>query len=343
MIGHNPRIPPFLRPFVSILLLLLIVMAGVTGQNVLRAQAIPDDEAEIAPVLVSETDILLRALILDQGLTGDPSRGRDLPSIDEPLAQLGKALFFTKALGGDMDSACASCHLPTLGGDDARALPIGVGAYEPDLLGPGRAHPEGGSTVPRNSPTTFNVGLWDKFLFHDGRVESLDKIPGANGAGPLGIRTPDSNFGEPDPLAGTTLVMAQSRFPVTSAEEMRGFDLTEGEGRQVLREYLAARIGGYGDAADDLNGRLSLPPSLATVRLTRSSRNRRSHVRSVHMSARRSLWIPRGKPMWKATRRRSPTRPSVVRCSSSRPLNWAAPAAQSAIAATFSQTKIFMC
>ena len=187
------------------------------------------------------TDESLLSLVSVAGLTGDPTTGRTLPSIDDPKAQLGKKLFFTKGLGGDNDSACVTCHHPSLGGGDNLSLSIGVGAEIPDLLGPGRFHAydstlddsgmpfpdavfDGGPTVPRNAPTTFNVALWDQVLFHDGRVESLDKIAGENGAGVLGIRTPDSpNITTADPDAGPNLAAAQSRFPVTSPEEMRGF------------------------------------------------------------------------------------------------------------------------
>ena len=179
----------------------------------------------------STADALL-PLVKAAGLTGDPSIGRTLPSINEPKAQLGKKLFFSKGLGGDNDSACVTCHHPSLGGGDDLSLSIGVGAETPDLLGPGRFHSvdavggvfDGGPTVPRNAPTTFNIGMWDQVLFHDGRVESLDKIEGANGAGIIGIRTPDSaDINTADPDAGDNLAAAQSRFPVTSPEEMRGF------------------------------------------------------------------------------------------------------------------------
>jgi len=201
------------------------------------------DGRHLEPELAeNKLDAHLRGFVAARGLTGDPSTGREIPNIDDPLAQLGLKLFFTKALGGDEDSACASCHLPTLGGGDGLSLPIGVGALNPDLIGPGRAHPSGGPTVPRNSPTTFNVALWDSVLFHDGRVESLGKTPMANGADGLGIRTPDSTFGVADPRAGTTLVMAQARFPVTSQEEMRGGDLDDASNQEV-RSYLASRLG----------------------------------------------------------------------------------------------------
>ncbi len=201
---------------------------------------------------------LLRVRIAEAGVPRDPAAGRPVASIEDPVAVLGRDLFFTKALGGDYDTACASCHHPALGGGDALSLPIGVHALHPDVLGPGRLHRpgwpgyDGGPTVPRNAPTTFNVVLWDEVLFHDGRVESLGKRRGAHGAGPEGIRTPDTPFGEPDPGAGFSLASAQARFPVTSAEEMRGFDFETGAGTEDVRQHLACRLGDYGVGAGEL-------------------------------------------------------------------------------------------
>ena len=181
----------------------------------------------------SETDIALRGLIQHNGLRGDPALGRDLPSIDEPLAQLGRKLFFSKSLGGDRDSACVTCHHPVLGGGDGLPMSIGVGADDPDLLGPGRTHPDGDLPVPRNAPTTFNIALWENGLFWDARVENLDSG---------GTRTPDSDYGAPDPDAGATLSEAQSRFPVTSIEEMRGFDFVLDGSNAELRTALEQRL-----------------------------------------------------------------------------------------------------
>lgn len=203
-------------------------------------------------------DTNLRAIINANKLTGDPLKGRLIPDIHSKKTQLGMDLFFSKSLGGDRDSACASCHHPMLGGGDKLPLSIGVEADDPNLLGPGRLNtgaannPAGGPPVPRNAPTTFNLVAWDKFLFHDGRVESLDKIAGNNGMGPLGIRTPDSTLGIADPLAGNTLSQAQARFPVTSEAEMKGFNHSAYTTRQAMRDLLAGRLGGYGDAANEL-------------------------------------------------------------------------------------------
>ncbi len=202
-------------------------------------------------------DVELLSLVTAAGLTGDPTTGRTLPAITDAKAQLGKKLFFTKGLGGNDDSACVTCHHPSLGGGDDLSLSIGVGAETPDLLGPGRFHDQqavlddggefdGGPTVPRNAPTTFNLGMWDQALFHDGRVESLGKTAGANGDDGLGIRTPDSAFGVADPDSGNTLAAAQSRFPITSPEEMRGFTLEAGNDNAALRAALETKLTAFG-------------------------------------------------------------------------------------------------
>jgi cytochrome c peroxidase len=219
-----------------------INLASVSLASLLALSACTNSDPD------QNTDSLLSSKITALSLTGDPTTGRTLPSITDAKAQLGMKLFFTKGLGGDQDSACVTCHHPALGGGDDLSLSIGVNAVTPDLLGPGRRHSaatgfdfDGGPTVPRNAPTTFNLGLWDEVLFHDGRVESLDKTPNANGAG--NIRTPDSAFGAADANAGPNLAAAQSRFPVTSPEEMRG-DTYGGANNTTLRTALEARMQG---------------------------------------------------------------------------------------------------
>ena len=198
----------------------------------------------------SGTDAALRSLIRTHGLTGDPAAGLDLPSVDEPLAQLGLKLFFSKSLGGDRDSACVSCHHPVLGGGDGLALSIGVGADVPDLLGLGRTHPDGDFTVPRNAPTTFNLALWEKGLFWDSRVENLEDG---------GIRTPDTEYGSADAEAGDSISAAQTRFPVTSADEMRGFDFVLDGTNAEVRTALEARLTDDGNWASEFEAAYGSP------------------------------------------------------------------------------------
>ena len=214
----------------------------------------PGGEVFGAPALDQE----LRAEIQRFGLSGDPSIGRNLPEISDPLPQLGMDLFFTKGLGGDMDSACATCHHPALAGGDALSVGVGVHAVDSELLGPGRTHKvgspnyDGGPTIPRNSPSTFNTGMWDVGMFWNRRVESLGRTPGANGDDGQGIFSPDVPFPSADPLCPSNLAQAQARFPITAMDEMRGFIFEFGNFPQPVREHLAARLGNYGIGIGEL-------------------------------------------------------------------------------------------
>ena len=191
----------------------------------------------------------LRVLIKENNLTGDALKGKVTPNISDVKAQLGMHLFFSKSLGADGDSACVTCHHPMLGGGDNLSLSIGVGAINPDLLGKGRLHDgssphyDGGPLVPRNAPTTFNIAGWNKVLFHDGRLQTLED---------KSIATPDSGHLVTDTLATSNLASAQSRFPITSPEEMKGFN-HEDKDNQAIREYVASRLGGYGEGKGELN------------------------------------------------------------------------------------------
>ena len=201
---------------------------------------------------VHDHDKELQALIKDNNLTGDPSTGRDIPKLSDPQVVLGKKLFYSKALGGDLDSACVTCHHPSLGGGDTLVLPIGAEAVEPNLLGKGRAQRpdgtnfDGGPTVARNAPSTYNVALYNRSLFWDGRIESVTPDAGYNGS-VGGIITPDSNR-TTDPDAGSNLVVAQARFPQIAPPEMRGFTFEAGNTHQAAREHLAQRFAGTRDA-----------------------------------------------------------------------------------------------
>ncbi|MBF0278082.1 MAG: cytochrome C peroxidase [SAR324 cluster bacterium] len=202
-------------------------------------------------------DSSLRNLIRINNLNANPERGRNLPSISSPLSQLGMQLFYSKSLGGGMDTACASCHHPSLGGGDDLALSIGVDAQNPDLLGLGRSLASDGPLVGRNAPTVFNSGLWDRGMFWDSRVESLGGEARRNGTA-SGISTPDSGFGAADLNAGSNLPAAQALFPVTAAAEMRSEDFEKGSSNEEIRRHLAARIGDYGEGSGELDPNLWL-------------------------------------------------------------------------------------
>lgn len=198
--------------------------------------ALSDDEAELR----------LQTIIASEALQAADVTQLNVPNINEEKAQLGKKLFFSKNLGGVQSVACASCHHPSLGGGDAMSLSVGInpvdelGISQDNLLGHMRFNGEGDTPIiPRNSPSVFNIALFERGLFWDSRVERL-----RNGR----IVTPDSivdeqNRRRPDTNlpVNATLADAQARFPVTSAEEMRD-DFAAQADNQSLRSELVARL-----------------------------------------------------------------------------------------------------
>lgn len=236
----------------QIMLTVITALSGLYGCGGGGGGTSPPPPPPPPPPAQQTLDDQVRAMITAEGLVGNPASNRALPSINDPLAQLGKLLFFSKSLSGDLDTACASCHHPALGGGDGLALPVGTGAIDPDVLGPGRTRADGLPNVGRHSQSVFNIGMWDDALFWDSRIESIGKEADQNGAG-SGIRTPESTLNASDPLVppGTTLVAAQARFPVTVPEEMLG-DFMPGADGEAIRQRLAERIGDYGAGAGEL-------------------------------------------------------------------------------------------
>ncbi len=229
----------------SAVVLTLLILSGCGG-----------DSRSISSA-TNSVDDKLRAKIDGFGLSGDPSKNRDIPAITDAKAQLGMKLFYTKALSLDFDAACVSCHHPLLGGGDKLSFPIGAEAMDPNLLGPGRLHKntgnslfDGGPTVPRNAPTTFNAALFDVGMFWDNRVESKTGEPGANGGSADDILMPGtSDFERIESLVGN-LPATQALFPVTSAEEMRSFGHAELQSGDAVRHYLADRLSGANGNTD---------------------------------------------------------------------------------------------
>lgn len=204
----------------------------------------------VEPIPDDPLDRQLQRIIAEAGLTGNPMIGRDIPDIDSSKAQLGKKLFYAKSLSGSQDTACASCHHPLLGGGDNLSLPIGIGSLNPDVIGLDRQLDKSlldEVSVPRNAPTIFNIAGWDEVIFHDGRIESIDKQPKLNGAGPQGIKTPDTQ----ESLVTSNLVHEQARFPITATFEMKGLNYPNLD-RQNIRDHLAGRLGGYSSGKDEI-------------------------------------------------------------------------------------------
>jgi len=229
------------------------------------ADAFPDDptrsEPETTPSEPTALDTELLNLVSSLGFDPAELTERVLPKPGDPLVELGKELFFSRSLSFGDDVACATCHDPRLAGTDNLSLPVGVGAHEEMIVGPGRRHDgnfyidpkaDFGPNVGRNSPTTFNIAFYDKAMFWDGRVEAVryreslgkfipDPYSTNNGEGRL-IRTPDSFANGPDSNAGANLTEAQARFPVTSVTEMRGFDSAAGQSTDDIRANISDKL-----------------------------------------------------------------------------------------------------
>lgn len=131
------------------------------------------------------------------------------PEVDDAMWALGQALAFDKILSGNGDISCMTCHHPSIGSDDDRSLPLGVGG---EGLGSART---GGDIIPRNAPALYNLHAY-RTMFWDSRVERRDGEL-ATPAGVLDGEMLDTLEG-----SGHGLVSAQALFPVTSREEMRG-------------------------------------------------------------------------------------------------------------------------
>jgi cytochrome c peroxidase len=217
-------------------------------------------ENAIPSISISEERSLDRKILhklASFNMNGDPASHLNIPDIHTSrIAQLGRELFFTTDLSGDKDVACVSCHHPALGGADALSLPVGVGAIDPNVIGLGRAHngettqdsrADGGPNVERNSPTTFNIALYQQSMFFDGRVQLISNKNSPNHSlinnnKSNDIRTPDSIFESPDTLAGRNIVEAQARFPLVSLTEMRGVKQFIGYDNERVRQEIVNRL-----------------------------------------------------------------------------------------------------
>ena len=137
------------------------------------------------------------------------------PYVRPALSHLGQALAFDKILSGTRDISCMTCHLPAFATGDGKSLSIGQGGI---AVGPQRTHP-GGVFIPRNAPPLFNMSAL-AHLFWDGRVE-VD----AYGA----FHTPASSQLTPEMTRVFEFgaVSALPLFPVTSRDEMRGYNGNE--------------------------------------------------------------------------------------------------------------------
>ena len=191
-------------------ILLLVLGAACSDAEMLRTEtdlSLDERHRNAAPdVLVDR----LRDALAQTDIEAVPAA----PSFDDELIELGQMLAFDPELSGNRDISCMTCHFPSLGSDDDRALPIGTGGVG---LGADRTHPDD-VRVPRNAPPLFNLHSLDS-MFWDGRVRLAEDDSYETPAGGQLTEDMQAIFD-----AGSGLAGAQAMFPVTSREEMRGHD-----------------------------------------------------------------------------------------------------------------------
>jgi cytochrome c peroxidase len=161
----------------------------------------------------------LEAMLKTHGFTGNieaalPKRlGRP---IDQAKADLGRMIFFDKALGLHKSNSCSGCHSPTTGLGDTQSIAIGIQSN--DIVGPDRKGPRN----QRRTPTVVNTAFYPALMWN-GRFSSASGNPFDNSKG----------FVFPDPegtysFVGNEphirhLLVAQAHIPFTELPEMAGF------------------------------------------------------------------------------------------------------------------------
>lgn len=138
--------------------------------------------------------------------------------VNQDIYNLGKAIFNDTLVSGNKNISCRTCHNPEFGTSDALPFSIGEGG-----VGEGDQRQQGtGVAVGRSAPHLYNLGYPKdlRFMFWDGRVSFA---PGTNI-----YKTPEESFNGENPKASHITVQfngalsAQTIFPLTSHEEMRG-------------------------------------------------------------------------------------------------------------------------
>jgi len=126
--------------FVQVFILAFLLSSGV-------------NPAELPGKLTDRELRILQSLSLE-ALGPVPKKPSNRVADDERAAELGRTLFFDKALSADGSLSCASCHQPERAFTDGKALAEGV------------------DRTARNTPTLYGAAYLD-WLYWDGRRDSL--------------------------------------------------------------------------------------------------------------------------------------------------------------------------
>ena len=221
----------------------------------------------------------VRELLLQNGVNGNVEAtlatrlGR---AVNPDLADLGRLLFFDRALGlhsdadGTNGNSCAGCHSPSKGFGDTQSIAIGVDNNS--IVGPGRTGPRN----QRRSPILVNIAFVPRLMW-DGRFSAPSGDPFDNSQGFLfPLPEGDAAFPANDPGVRHLLV-AQAHIPPTELPEMSGFTGTSALpavsfvgkqrlGRSIFSGGPALAAFGPTDVFDDGHGQPVPAPDLEGYR-----------------------------------------------------------------------------
>ncbi len=133
---------------------------NVTAASESTSETASGNKESLAPAKPSVTPAVSADFIeLDMGEVLPPMKiPADNPMTPEKVA-LGEKLFFDTALSADNSMSCATCHDPEQGWSNGERFADGAG----------------GIRGKRNVLSILNVGFYDKYLFWDGRVKTLEE------------------------------------------------------------------------------------------------------------------------------------------------------------------------
>ncbi len=166
------------------------------------------------PALATPLDDDVVNALTNVGFTGrienqvEAKLGRPL---SQPLAELGRSLWFDTIAGLNDDNACAGCHSPGAGFGDTQSIAIGIDNN--GVVGPGRTGPRN----QRRTPMAINSSLYPRLMWN-GRFAALSMDPFDNSDG--------FSFPLPEGLSLSSkahLLIAQAFIPPTERVEAAGF------------------------------------------------------------------------------------------------------------------------
>ena len=197
------------------LLALIVGTATLSGCSDLEPARTTGPDASFAVARSDDdVDVVLRSYLSRHGFTGriggaiETRLGR---RIDQPLADLGRMLWFDPIQGLNDDNTCAGCHSPTNGFGDTQ--PIAIGVDNTGIVGPDRTGPRN----QRRTPMAINTAFYPTLMWNS-RFNAPSGDPFDNSRG----------FVFPAP-EGTTLsylphlLTAQAFIPPTERVEAAGF------------------------------------------------------------------------------------------------------------------------